>query len=99
MAYFQTKNPNFGNFWRDFGGMLVSVMAIWSILRPFGLVCGYLVYLFYGYLVYFLPVLVCCTKKNLATVVPCHLADSEAGRQVNNYHPFLFSPSISSTLS
>jgi hypothetical protein len=27
------------------------------------------------------------------------LADSEAGRQVNNYHPFLFSPSISSTLS
>jgi hypothetical protein len=35
---------------------------------------GPLVYLrpfvkFFGYLVYFLPVLVCCTKKNLATLV------------------------------
>jgi hypothetical protein len=34
-------------------------MAIWYILRPFGSICGHLVYLrpfgiFYGYLVYFL---------------------------------------------
>jgi hypothetical protein len=42
-------------------------MTIWSILRPIGI--------FYGHLVYFLvvwyifPVLVCCTKKNLATLV------------------------------
>jgi hypothetical protein len=36
-------------------------MAIWSILWPFGI--------FYGHLVYIFPVLVCCTKENLATLV------------------------------
>jgi hypothetical protein len=55
--------------------MLVDLIDIWSILRPFGL--------FYGHLVYFTAVwsilrpfgvrflfLVCCTKKNLASHVP-----------------------------
>jgi hypothetical protein len=37
---------------------LVYFMAIWYILWPFGI--------FYGYLVYIFPILVCCTKKNLA---------------------------------
>jgi hypothetical protein len=40
---------------------LVYFMAIWYSLWPFGIFNGYLVYLF--------PVLVCCTKKNLATLV------------------------------
>jgi hypothetical protein len=38
-----------------FNSHLVYFTAIWSILRPFGL---------------FFPVLVCCTKKNLATLKP-----------------------------
>jgi hypothetical protein len=50
-------------------------MAIWSILRPYGVFCGHLVYFisyiyFIGLLViigYFL-VLVFCTMKNLATL-------------------------------
>jgi hypothetical protein len=36
-------------------------MAIWSISLPFGI--------FYGHLVYFVAILVCCTNKNLATLV------------------------------
>jgi hypothetical protein len=60
MAYFQTKNQNLGNFWRALQ---------WEML----------VYVLYGRLVYvlcirafgiFFPVLVCCTKKNLATLDP-----------------------------
>jgi hypothetical protein len=44
-----------------FCGYLVCFVAIWYVLWPFGI--------FYGYLVYFFPVLVCCATKNLATVV------------------------------
>jgi hypothetical protein len=37
----------------------------WSILWPFGIFCGHLVYfMVFGI---FSPVLVCCAKKNLAT--------------------------------
>jgi hypothetical protein len=69
MVYFQTKNPNLCHFWRVFQWkMLIYFMDIWSIfaaiwytLRTFGIVCGNLVI--------FSPVLVCCTKKNLATLV------------------------------
>jgi hypothetical protein len=39
---------------------LVYSTTICYILRPFDI--------FYGHLVYFPPVLVCCTKKNLATL-------------------------------
>jgi hypothetical protein len=47
--------------------MLVYFMDIWSILRPVGIFCGQLVYfLIIWYIVY---VLVCCAKKNLATLV------------------------------
>jgi hypothetical protein len=52
----------FGNFLRLFGTLddhLVHWMAIWYIGWPFGTV--------YGLLVYFAPVLVCCSMKNLAT--------------------------------
>jgi hypothetical protein len=67
MTYFQTKNPNFGNFWRVLQWkMLVYFIAFWSNLRPFGIIFAHLVYfvaiwyvllpfggIFYGYLVYF----------------------------------------------
>jgi hypothetical protein len=43
-----------------FYGHWVYFVVIWSILLP----CG----IFNGYLVYF-PVLVCCTKKYLATLM------------------------------
>jgi hypothetical protein len=75
MVQLQTKNTNFGKFWRALASKrLVSSMAIWSTLRPFGK--------FYGHLVIywqFSPVLVYCRKKNLAALftdpaaefVPC----------------------------
>jgi hypothetical protein len=53
---------HFGLFYVHFN----YFMVIWSILWSFGL--------FYGHLVYFMairyifPVLVCCTKENLATL-------------------------------
>jgi hypothetical protein len=47
-----------------FYGNLVYFTAIWYILCPFGIS--------YGYLVFF-PVLVCCTKKNLATLVRTYM--------------------------
>jgi hypothetical protein len=40
-------------------------MAIWSLLLQFGVFCGHLVYGFW----YIFPVLVCCTKINLATLI------------------------------
>jgi hypothetical protein len=42
-------------------------LAIWSILRQFGLFYGNLVY--FVVIWYIFTVLVCCTKKNLATLV------------------------------
>jgi hypothetical protein len=45
MVYFQTKNPNLGKFWRVLQRkMLLHFMPIWSILNPFGIFCGHLVY-------------------------------------------------------
>jgi hypothetical protein len=35
MAYFQTQNPNLGNFWREM--QYVYFMAIWYILWLFGI--------------------------------------------------------------
>jgi hypothetical protein len=42
-------------------------MVIWSILQPFGIFCGHLV--FFCHLYYIFPVLVGCKKKNLATLI------------------------------
>jgi hypothetical protein len=53
MAYFQTRNPNLGIFWRALPRMSNVVLfydhleyftAIWYTLWPFGIVCGNLVY-------------------------------------------------------
>jgi hypothetical protein len=47
---------------KSFGGkMLIYYIAIWNILRTFDTLCVHLVHIF--------PVLVSCTKKNLATLV------------------------------
>jgi hypothetical protein len=44
MAYFQTKNPNLGKFFRVLQWkMLQHFKAIWSILLPFGLFYWHLV--------------------------------------------------------
>jgi hypothetical protein len=65
MVYFQTKNTNLGKFWRAlWWQILVHLMPIWYILWPFGIFCGHLVY--------FSPVLVCCSKKNPATLIWMH---------------------------
>jgi hypothetical protein len=64
---------------------LVYFTAIWYILWSFGIFCGHLYFvviwyilrsfIFCGHLVYFaviwyiFPVLVCCTKENLATLL------------------------------
>jgi hypothetical protein len=54
--------------------MLVNFMAFWSILLPSGMLYGPLAY-FVVILVYIFPVLVCCSKTNLATLVSNHLID------------------------
>jgi hypothetical protein len=46
MGYFKTKNPYLGKFCR----------AVWSILRPFGI--------FYGHLVYFTRFGILCQEKS-----------------------------------
>jgi hypothetical protein len=49
MVYFQTKNRNLGKFWRVLQWrMEVYFLALWSILQPF--------YIFYGHLVYFVVI-------------------------------------------
>jgi hypothetical protein len=65
MVHFQTKIPNLGKFWRVVGilyGHLVYLSAFWYILLPFGI---------------FSPVLVCCVKKNLATLLLVLFCDGE----------------------
>jgi hypothetical protein len=57
MVCFQTKNPDLGKFWRVLQWkILVYFMTIWSILLFLWL---------FGILS---PVLVFCTKKNLASI-------------------------------
>jgi hypothetical protein len=66
MAYFQTKNPNLGKFWRH--------LQQWKVLVYFTAVSffyGHLLYIFfwrfgtfYGYLVYFSPFLYFLQEKS-----------------------------------
>jgi hypothetical protein len=52
MVYFQTKNPNLGKFLRALDWkMLTYFMAIWNILRTFGISYDHLEhFLFIGYI-------------------------------------------------
>jgi hypothetical protein len=52
--------------------MLVYDMAIWSILLPSGILYVFLLY--FKVIWYILPVLVTCSKKNLATLLKRVLA-------------------------
>jgi hypothetical protein len=68
MVCFQTKNPSFGKIIEGLGLEIVVIFydhleyitAIWYNLRPFGIVCGHLVY--------FLKFWYVWTQKNLATL-------------------------------
>jgi hypothetical protein len=73
MAYFQTKFPTLGKFWRDLQWkMLVYFMAIWSISRQFH---GYVVAIWFILWLNgtFFPFWYVWTDKNLATMVPTYL--------------------------
>jgi hypothetical protein len=78
-AYFQTKNPNLGKFWRVLQFKIQNFGTFYghcSILIPFGIFCDHTVYFMVIRNIF--PVLVCCTKKNLATLMrmPCPLKRS-----------------------
>jgi hypothetical protein len=79
MAYLRIKHPNLGKFWRVlqsrllvfiFYGRLFYFTVISDILWSFGTIDGYLVHF---------SVLVCCKKKNLATLT---LTDRQANKKV-----------------
>jgi hypothetical protein len=70
MVYFRTENSVLGKFWRVLQwkllvcvsyGNLVHFKAVWYIIRPFVLVHLLVILNIFS-------VLVCCSKKNLATV-------------------------------
>jgi hypothetical protein len=68
MVYFQTQNPNWGKFWRALDlEMLIYFTAICNILRTHGIFFDHLIY--FVFIRYIFPVLVSCTKKNLATLI------------------------------
>jgi hypothetical protein len=94
MLYFQTKTTNLGKFWTVLQCLvLVYFLAIWYryfvvmwyIFPRFGgfsmlnvdIFCGHLVY--FMVICYIFPVLVCFTKKNLATPVETRLEAFEIG--------------------
>jgi hypothetical protein len=69
MVYLQTKNFNLGKFWRALEWKIAGIIydnlkyltAIWYTLWPFGIYLNVIWYIF--------PLLVCCTMKNLATLL------------------------------
>jgi hypothetical protein len=90
MFYFQTKNTNFGTFWRVFQWkMMVYFRVIWRIIQPFGTFCGHLV--FFIVIWYIFPVLVCYKKKNLATL-------AQNGSHSIGHDQFLNFPTLFPTL-
>jgi hypothetical protein len=67
IVWFQTKDPNLGkNFRASEWKMLIYFMAIWNILWIFGVFFDHSVYFVLIWCIF--PVLVSCTKKNLATL-------------------------------
>jgi hypothetical protein len=66
MVCFQTKNHNLRKFWRALDWiMFIYFIAIWNSLWSLGY-CVTIWYILYSFGTFF-PVLVLCTKKNLAT--------------------------------
>jgi hypothetical protein len=57
MAYFQTKNPDLGKFWRALDwNMLIYFMAIWNIVETFGIFYDHWVH--FVFIWYIFPALV-----------------------------------------
>jgi hypothetical protein len=68
MVSFQNKNPNWGKLCRAIDWkMFIYFMAIWIILRTFGILYDHLVN--FVLIWYIVPLLVPCTKKNLAILI------------------------------
>jgi hypothetical protein len=68
MVCFQTKNPNFGKFWRALDCiMLLYFMAIGNILLRFGKFYGHFVH--FVFIWYTLPVFGIMSQKNLVTLL------------------------------
>jgi hypothetical protein len=67
MFYFQTKKPILGEFWRSLDWkMLTYFVAIWNILRTFGIFYDHLVYFVLIWYIFFGFVTV--YQENLATL-------------------------------
>jgi hypothetical protein len=64
--------------------MLAYFMAIWFILRPFGIFCGLLIVNWYIF-----PFLVFCSKKNLATLFPADFFCTTVSRLSQSYENIL----------
>jgi hypothetical protein len=81
MVYFQTKNPNLGKFWRALNWtMVIYFMAIWNGIFFYHLVHFVFIWYILGSFVfiwYHFPVLVSCTKKNLATLLLRHVPSAQ----------------------
>jgi hypothetical protein len=79
MVSFRTKNPSLGKFRRaQDWKMLIYVTASWNILQTFGIFYDHLVHLCsFGT---FFPVLVSCTKKNLATLLQSAYSKAAFGK-------------------
>jgi hypothetical protein len=69
MVCFPNKNTNLGKFLRALDWkVLIYFKAIWNILWRFGIVYDHLVHFVFILYSFIFPVLVSCTKKNLATL-------------------------------
>jgi hypothetical protein len=78
---FSNQKSQFGGFWN--GRSLYILLPIWSILQPIGTFCGLLVYSMVSLNIFL--VLVCCTKKKLATL----LAEQQISGRLSNSPVFL----------
>jgi hypothetical protein len=85
MVYFYTKNTNLGMFWRAFEWkMLVYFIPFWYILLSF---VTFYVHLFILWSIgTFQTVLVCCTKKNLATLLESGKRHDLSKRPFSKWH-------------
>jgi hypothetical protein len=95
MVYFQTKNPNLGKFLRTVDWkMLMYCMAIWNILETFGTYYDHLVHFVF---IFYILVLVSCTKKNLATLL--NIGDAISGCYLSNIVSAALAPRSSGIVS
>jgi hypothetical protein len=63
MVCFQTKNPNWGRFWRFLQWKILAyIFIIWSILRPLEILYGHLVH--FVVIWYILPRFGICCQEN-----------------------------------